>query len=540
MKAPLAVSPFRPLGGREKLPQPLPPEPMRRALRHFIAERLPRLREEPIPPQRHAGVTLLMYCFPTPETPPETLDAFEFALRQTWSVLGYLPTVVVAHRASELPASLRALPQITIQEEPALIPGNVSAMSTDCLLRLHTRFETDRVLIVQSDGFPLRDDLDAFLSFDYCGAPNVNPGWRTTLSDALSLTTLNGGFSLRSKRLCKATSRLWRILSLVLPTPPEDRVYSKLRVFFRFPSADVARRFSEDTLEGRLLPVEPCTPMGFHRAQTFAALHAPMPKLTVVSVVRDEACYKRCLRENPVLAGAEFVCLDNTVENRPIPERYNAFLDALPADAEWILFAHEDFQPLADPRPLLRRRNPLFPCGLIGTRVVAGLAILPFGSLTDSDRDGARFHRNAPPLPYDRLLGAVAENSDCCAFFIHADALRSWNLRFDPRCAWDLYIEDFCFNFIRQSGHKIALLPLRAHHFSRGNTNRATFIEALDYLNTKYADDFFAGGSCAFSVGRKPSFRFRIQQKCFHIALTLLSCVRYFKRTPAEASPTSK
>ncbi len=539
MSLPRDVPPFRPLGGREKLPQPLPPEPMGRALRQFIAERLPRLREEPIPPQRHAGVTLLMYCFPALAAPPEALDAFEFALRQTWSVLGYLPTVVVAHSLSELPASLRALPQLTIQEEPTLRPGEVSTMSADCLLRLHTRFQTRHVLIVQSDGFPLRDDLDAFLSFDYCGAPNVNPGWRTTLSDALSLTTLNGGFSLRSKRLCLTTSRLWRALSHILPTPPEDRVYSKLRAFFRFPSADVARRFSEDALEGRLLPPEPCTPMGFHRAQTFASLHAKVPKFTVVSVVRDEACYKRCLRENPFLAGAAFVALDNTRENRPIPERYNAFLDALPADAEWILFAHEDFQPLADPRPLLRRRNTLFPCGLIGTRVVAGLAILPFGSLTDSDRDGARFHRNAPPLPYDKLLGAVAENSDCCAFFIHADALRAWHLRFDPRCAWDLYIEDFCFNFIRQSGHKIALLPLPAHHWSRGNTNRTAFLETLDYLNAKYADDFFAGGSCTFSVGRKPSLRFKLQQKLFHFALSVLSCARSFKRPPADSSSPS-
>lgn len=499
--------PLRPRGGR-RTPEPLPSEPRLRALRAHVAAQLPRLRDQPVPPLRHRDLTLLLYYFSLPGAPQAEADAFEFALRQTWAVLGALPTVVVVpRRTSELPAWL-ALPGVEVQEAPDLRPGDVSTMSRDCLLRLHTRFATRHVLVIQNDGWPLRDEIDAFLQYDYVGAPNVHSGWRGRVADALCLTVLNGGFSLRSRRLCRAVASAARCFPSGW-APPEDRVFSRFRPFFRFPSAAVAHRFSEDSLDGLLPPAPGTSPMGFHRASTFAAL-TTHPGLTVVSVVRDKACFRRCLAENPVLAGARFAVRDNTQENLPIPLRYNAFLDALPPGTEWILFAHEDFQPLEDPRPLLARRSTLFPCGIIGSRLVAGVAVLPFGVLTDSDRDGGRMHRNAPPFPYAALLGSSAENCDCCALFVHADAIRAWHLRFDPACAWDLYVEDFCFRYLRQSGHRVDILPLKAHHWSRGNPFSARFRQTLDYLNRKYADDLFAGGSCAFTIGRTPALPLRL------------------------------
>ena len=491
-------------------PRSLPRAFLRAALERRVAADLPRLRAAPIPPRRHQGLTCLIYCYP-----PEgaSLDAFEFAIRQTWHVLGHLPTILVTHRREAIPPALAALP-LDIQVEPTLRPGDVASMSRDCLTRLHTRFRTPRLLVIQEDGWPVRDEIAPFLRYDYVGAPNVSPGWRARLADALSLTVLNGGFSLRSRRLLRVASVLWRLLPAPLRrhVPPEDRFLSRLRrlPFLRFPPAAVARGFSEDCLDGALPPAPDANPMGFHRPSTYAALFAPQAPLTVVSAVRDHACHARCLRDNPHLRGARFVVFDNTRDNIPIPRRYNAFIDALPPDAGWILFAHEDLEPLADPRPLLARRNPLFPLGLIGTRLVGGSLPLPFGEIDDSARDGSRPHHHHPPFPYTPLLGAYAENCDCCAIFIHADCLRATGLRFDPACAWDLYAEDFCFQFIRRTGHRIGILPLPAHHWSKGNPDTAHFRAALAHLNAKYADTLFAGGTCALLIGGLPPLRKRL------------------------------
>lgn len=496
-------------------PKPLPRAFLRADLERHVRENLPRLRARAVPPCRHPGLTLLIYCFPREG---EGFEPFEFALRQTWDVLGALPTVVVAHRPGVVPEGFARAHALDVQIEPSLIPDDVATMSRDCLARLHRRFRTPRLLIVQEDGWPVRDEIDAFLRYDYVGAPNVHPGWRARLSDALSLTVLNGGLSLRSRRLCRAAAALWRLWP-GRAVPSEDRFYSRLRPFFRFPRAAVARRFAEDCLDGLLPPAPEASPMGFHRPSTFSALFTPQAPLTVVSAVRDHACYRRCLLENPHLKGARFVAFDNARDNRPIPLRYNAFLDAMPPDTGWILFAHEDFQPLADPRPLLARRNRLFPHGLIGTRMVAGFLILPFGRISDSDRDGGRPHLNRPPLPYGDLLGDTAENFDCCGFFVHADCFRAFGLRFDPLCAWDLYAEDLCFQFIRATGHRVRILPLKAHHWSRGDATAPRFLATRDALNRKYADTLFAGGTCTLTVGGLPPLRVRLLRRLARLLL---------------------
>lgn len=497
-------------------PKALPKAPRQRALQAFVAERLPLLRRETPPPMRYDSVTLLLYFFPQ-TAHPESFDLFEFAIRQSWAVLGRLQTVIVTHNQALIPETFLRdnLVPVEVQEEPQLIPGDIRSMSRDCLVRLYQRFHTSHVLIVQADGWPMEDRLKDFLGYDFVGAPNVTPGWRSHVADWLGLTVLNGGFSLRSQRLCRAVARMWRWLPAAV-APSEDHVYARFRALFHFPSAAIARQFSEDALDGLLPPAPDAAPMGFHRASTFDALCAQQSPLTVVSVVRDWDCYTRCVRENPYLQGARFVTFDNTVENIPIPERYNAFLATMPKETGWILFAHEDFDLHEDPRPKLYRRSTLFPCGIIGTRTIANSVILPFGEISDSDRDGSRQHMNRPPLPYTTLLGARTENCDCCGFFVHADTFRAWKLRFDPLCPWDLYAEDLCFQFIQASGHTISLLPVKAHHWSRGNPNTPHFRAAQAHLNAKYADVCFAGGTCVFSIGKRPSLRLRCFQFLVH------------------------
>lgn len=245
--------------------------------------------------------------------------------------------------------------------------------------------------------------------------------------------------------------------------------------------------------------------------------------LTVVSVVRDWACYTRCIKDNPHLAGATFVTADNTAENRAIPERYNTFLDTLPAETEWILFAHEDFELREDPRPTLAACDTHCPYGFVGSRIVANSAVLFFGTLTDSDRDGRNTRVVKPLLPYERILGVKTENFDCCGFFVHADLFREWGLRFDPKCAWDLYAEDLVFQFICKTGSYAQVLPIKAHHWSRGNPDRDSFREALAHLNQKYAERTFAGGTCTFTIGKRPNWRLRL----FHRFAKMIQAMKH-------------
>lgn len=231
--------------------------------------------------------------------------------------------------------------------------------------------------------------------------------------------------------------------------------------------------------------------------------HSKIPRLTVVSVVRDWDCFTRCLKENPYLADSTFVAFDNAQENVPIPVRYNAFLDAMPADTEWILFAHEDFEPQSDPRSLLAHCRTDRPYGLYGTRLLFGRTVLTVGQLEDSDRQGGSPNLNRPH-PSCLRKGAV-DAFDCCAFFVHADLFRRTGLRFDPACAWDLYAEDFCIRFQRSTGRRAAILPLTAHHWSRGDITTERFRATLRYLNGKFADACYAAGPCAQTVGRASS-----------------------------------
>ncbi|MBR4946805.1 MAG: hypothetical protein IKZ27_07425, partial [Kiritimatiellae bacterium] len=130
----------------KRRPQPLPNEPRSRRLQARIAQHLPHLRQTPPPPCRYDHVTLLLYYFPQ-TVEAHTFDAFEFALRQTWSVLGWLRTVIVTHDASVIPAAFAQAYPIEIQVEPTLVPGEIRSMSRDCLVRLHHRFQTSHVLI---------------------------------------------------------------------------------------------------------------------------------------------------------------------------------------------------------------------------------------------------------------------------------------------------------------------------------------------------------------------------------------------------------
>lgn len=111
--------------------------------------------------------------------------------------------------------------------------------------QLHAYTDKPFILIYQDDGFAVHPENwdDAFLAYDYIGAPWPHLPWFPWAVEGFDVG--NGGFSLRSKKLCEACS--------TLPFPygqAEDMVicvhYRNLLTSkgFKFAPLEVAKKFS--------------------------------------------------------------------------------------------------------------------------------------------------------------------------------------------------------------------------------------------------------------------------------------------------------
>lgn len=231
------------------------------------------------------GVTVVTYFFRPEETAAERFPFAKCAILETWRHCGTMKTVIVSHALTKPVAEFaNQFPELVeVQVEPALRPkppGDIESMSVDCISRLHNRFSTPAVLIVQDDGFPLRSGLEDFLGkWDYIGAPFTgNDDWITRRLLKTSNLVGNGGFCLRSRAICQEASRLWNAGWKHLPSCyliQEDYFYARLLPRwvksydrrFGFASVDEASRFS---VEWAALPN--AMPFGFHSAAAFCRI----------------------------------------------------------------------------------------------------------------------------------------------------------------------------------------------------------------------------------------------------------------------------
>lgn len=231
-----------------------------------------------------AKVTVLAYFFWNDDGAPEAFGKIAYALEQTWRWCGHLRSVLVVNKRHECVERFGAEhDDVTVQVEPTLQPGSLYSMSVDCISRLHSRFETDYVLIVQDDGYPLRAGLEEFVGmWDFVGAPHVRNRWYLHLaSRLLGFHPMNGGFSLRSKLCCEAAARLWTEKYHVLgdcPDTCEDWFYTgylpkhepSYKRQMRFPDVRTALRFSYEYL-GQKYSIRGI-PLGFHREKALEQL----------------------------------------------------------------------------------------------------------------------------------------------------------------------------------------------------------------------------------------------------------------------------
>jgi len=138
-------------------------------------------------------------------------------------------------------------------------PINLRDYNRFMIETLNAHVETGYCLIMQEDGFILDPTHwnNQFMEYDYIGAPWAN---YLLMSNGQVIRVDknhvgNGGFSLRSKKLLEATSRL-RFDRLNFPSKSEDLVichylYEDMRaVGIRFAPPQLAAQFSIESTEG--------------------------------------------------------------------------------------------------------------------------------------------------------------------------------------------------------------------------------------------------------------------------------------------------
>ncbi len=227
------------------------------------------------------SVTVLSYFYRQREAYDDKFQNLRGALLETWRRCGRMRTVVVTNEiAPALARFIDEFPWVEAQVELSLIPGKLSAMSIDCNVHLYQRFQTDYVLIVQDDGFPIREGLTDFLGkYDYIGAPFVRHSTWYDWYPYPRFCVGNGGFSLRSRRICEAAakyySRYFKRVPYFWPLVGDDTFYCKtLRMVFpsyrrefRFAPPEIAGLFSFEGNE--VYFPQNCLPLGFHSANAF-------------------------------------------------------------------------------------------------------------------------------------------------------------------------------------------------------------------------------------------------------------------------------
>ena len=229
-------------------------------------------------------LTILIYTFPRQGEEEASFGRIVESIERTWRLIGRMKTVIVADRDfDQVKGFVNANADVVeLQIEPTLVPGKIQSMSLDCIKRLYTRFSTPYVLIIQDDGYPLKSNIDDFVGrYDFIGAPIISDGWKRRLAYAIGLGSFNGGFSLRSRRLCEYASKaFFRFYRHIFPEDHrhlgEDFYYTTLLKFlpmtwfrFRFPNEKEAFRFSVDLLGGHVTPPPDADPFGVHGKPQF-------------------------------------------------------------------------------------------------------------------------------------------------------------------------------------------------------------------------------------------------------------------------------
>lgn len=201
-----------------------------------------------------------------------------------------------------------------------------------------------------------------------------------------------------------------------------------------------------------------------------------------ISVVRDFRMYSSCIGDNPYCADGSFVTFDNRSDNVPVPVRYNTFLNSLPENENsWLVFCHEDWQPLQNVSALLSNLDREKIYGPIGVFVSSGIFrdfVQLRGRVLECAKDGSD-ERDI------RGASGRVDTLDCQCLMVHSDLVRKFGLRFDESLSFDMYAEEFCVDAYLSAGIITRTLDIKCRHYSRG-TISDSFAVSLAHAREKY------------------------------------------------------
>lgn len=233
------------------------------------------------PPRVVANVTALTHhLYNDPVLFDASFDRVKYAFLMTRLTCGDIPCVLVVNRVTPAVETFCAEHTVRIDCDRSL-PGGIRCLSLDYIQRLHERFDTEYVLGIHGDGFPLRRGLEAFVGpYDYIGSPWGRASWYTNLVFPYPKYCVgNGGFSLRSKRICEMASSFYRRKYKLLPYSYaliDDVFYCKVLPRFEkacrktmvYAPPDVAGRFAFES-NPEFYAKNGEMPFGFHAAHGF-------------------------------------------------------------------------------------------------------------------------------------------------------------------------------------------------------------------------------------------------------------------------------
>ncbi len=217
-------------------------------------------------------------------------------------------------------------------------------------------------------------------------------------------------------------------------------------------------------------------------------------KPLLISVVRDEAMYQRCIADNKFCDGCELLKFDNRAKNEFISVLYNRALNGLDySTPRWLVFAHEDFEAREPLAAKLAETDESRIYGVIGgvlkprKRWLLG-GIWPSAFVGQICQTSKTDNSNVIRLGTAAPMNTEVETVDCMFIAVHSSLVERFHLRFDEHLSFDLYTEDFCMNAAQSGvygGGQICILPLACCHHSAGNI-QPRFFKQLAYLNQKY------------------------------------------------------
>lgn len=239
---------------------------------------LPQLRTCTFRQSAVRNVTLLAYFFWDDERIETKFYTVECAFSCAFQRWGLMPSVLVVNRTTDAICAFCRRYGVVLQVDPSLT-GGVPTMNIDCIRNLYKRFETGYVVIIQSDGMPVNEGIERFLGpYDYVGAPWPGHCHYKDFFPYPRFGVGNGGFCLRSKRICRQAARAYDAFWRYLPynwLVGDDVFYCKTMPFFsqwwrknfKYPSVSEAMGFSIEAIPPGV-PFK-SQPLGFHSAYGF-------------------------------------------------------------------------------------------------------------------------------------------------------------------------------------------------------------------------------------------------------------------------------